>query len=156
MPPVDSEESEKKEMSDNSSAVSSTPQPGTEQSENPNSENANPSEPKKEKEDAVQVKKDEAPPSTQKTEVESEKAMTPRAPEKIAEESPAAIPAGSKIHTVWVWQESKECLWRLAKKYYGDPWKWKKIFLANRNSILDPNKIYPKQQIVIPPQNESK
>ena len=59
-------------------------------------------------------------------------------------------PPGSKIYTVWIWQETKDCLWNLAKKYYKDPWQWKKIYLANRNNILEPNVIFPKQKIVIP------
>lgn len=75
-------------------------------------------------------------------------------PSSISEETPATIPPGSKLHTVWIWQESKDSLWQLAKEYYGDPWQWKKIYLANRNSILDPNIIFPKQKIVIPPQNQ--
>ena len=57
---------------------------------------------------------------------------------------------GRTIEIIWVWQETRDCLWRLAKKHYGDPWKWKKIYLANRGSILDPNVIYPKQRIEIP------
>lgn len=63
-------------------------------------------------------------------------------------------PPGSKIETVWIWQETKDCLWRLAKKHYKDPWQWKKIYLANRNGILDPNVIFPKQQIIIPPADQ--
>jgi nucleoid-associated protein YgaU len=68
----------------------------------------------------------------------------------VVEEAPPAAPEGSRIHTVWVWQESRDCLWKLAKDYYGDPWKWKQIYLANRNTILDPGVIFPKQRIVIP------
>ncbi len=84
----------------------------------------------------------------------------PTAPAASAQESapaeqnqrllPPASSADRVIETVWVWQETRDCLWRLARKHYGDPWKWKKIYLANRGSILDPNVIYPKQRIEIP------
>ncbi|OGR80979.1 MAG: hypothetical protein A2902_07575 [Elusimicrobia bacterium RIFCSPLOWO2_01_FULL_64_13] len=71
--------------------------------------------------------------------------------ETIVEEKPPAVPDGSSRHTVWIWQETRDSLWSLADRFYGDPWKWKKIYLANRNSILDPDLIFPKQEIVIPP-----
>jgi len=60
------------------------------------------------------------------------------------------------VHKVWLWQESHDCLWNLAKKYYNDPWQWKRIYLANKGRIKDPSKIYPKQQLFIPPPEEQK
>ena len=77
-----------------------------------------------------------------------QKALPPQA---VAGEEEMKIPAGASVHTVWIWQETKDCLWRLAKLYYHDPWKWKKIYVQNRNTILNPNLIYPKQKLVIPP-----
>jgi nucleoid-associated protein YgaU len=69
---------------------------------------------------------------------------------------PAAKPQGKqRVYTVWLWQESGDCLWNLAKKYYGDPWKWKKIYLANKNQIEDPSVIYPRQVLIIPPLDDS-
>ncbi|MFH2071117.1 MAG: LysM peptidoglycan-binding domain-containing protein [Elusimicrobiota bacterium] len=56
-------------------------------------------------------------------------------------------------HTVWLWQESKDCLWNIAKKYYGDGSKWRLIYDANRDVIEDPSLIYPKQRLRIPLQN---
>jgi hypothetical protein len=53
-------------------------------------------------------------------------------------------------HTVWIWQETGDCLWNLAKKYYGDPFKWKIIYEANKNLISDPRVIFPKQILEIP------
>jgi len=55
-----------------------------------------------------------------------------------------------KIHLVWIWQETGDCLWNIAKKYYGDPKKWIVIYKANKEKIRDPNKIYPKQKLIIP------
>ena len=69
------------------------------------------------------------------------------------EEIPAPVPE-SKIHKVWIWQESGDCLWNLSKKYYGDPKYWKKIYLANKDKIKDPRVIFPRQQLVIPPLEE--
>jgi len=54
------------------------------------------------------------------------------------------------VHSVWIWQESGDCLWNLAKKYYGDPYKWKLIYNANKDRISNPNKIFPKQKLIIP------
>lgn len=97
-------------------------------------------------------------------------ASTPAAPEKpaapvpamkydepeIETQRPQAAPVAAaspapKTHSVWLWQEGKECLWTISKKYYGDPWQWKKIYLANKDRIADPAVIYPKQVLVIPP-----
>ncbi|MFH1287253.1 MAG: LysM peptidoglycan-binding domain-containing protein [bacterium] len=45
-----------------------------------------------------------------------------------------------------------DCLWVIAKmeKIYGDPYKWKKIYWANRDKIKDPDLIYPDQVFDIP------
>jgi len=56
-----------------------------------------------------------------------------------------------KTYKVWIWQESGDCLWRIAQKVYGDRSKWTLIYAANRDVIKDPNKIYPKQRLKIPP-----
>jgi len=55
-----------------------------------------------------------------------------------------------KKHSVWIWQETGDCLWNIAKKYYGDPFKWKYIYEANRDIISDPRVIFPKQILRIP------
>lgn len=56
----------------------------------------------------------------------------------------------AKKHKVWIWQETGDCLWNLAKKYYGDPYKWKLIYEANKDHISDPRVIFPRQIIEIP------
>ena len=88
-----------------------------------------------------------APPSQSKEEVSQE--ISP--PQAVAQETSSQVPEGAVVHVVWVWQESKDCLWTLAKKYYKDPWQWKRIYSENRNTILNPNVIFPKQKIIIPP-----
>jgi hypothetical protein len=69
--------------------------------------------------------------------------------------NPADIPPGAKVERVWIWQESSDCLWKIAQEYYGNPHLWPKIYEANRRLIKDPNLIYPKQAIIIPPLDEA-
>ena len=75
-------------------------------------------------------------------------AIVPAEPEELKEAKEI------KIHKVWIWQETGDCLWNLAKKYYNDPWLWKVIYLANIDIIEDPRVIYPKQELIIPPLDE--
>jgi nucleoid-associated protein YgaU len=57
---------------------------------------------------------------------------------------------GYDLYTV-VWREKlKDCLWRIAERYYGDPWKWKAIYKANTDLIRDPHWIYPGWVLKIP------
>lgn len=43
-----------------------------------------------------------------------------------------------------------DCLWNIAKKFYGNGSQWKKIYNANKNKIKNPNLIYPNQVFIIP------
>lgn len=44
-----------------------------------------------------------------------------------------------------------DCLWKIAKKFYGSGSKWPKIYSANKKVIgKNPHRIYPKQKLVIP------
>ena len=45
-----------------------------------------------------------------------------------------------------------ECLWIIARytKTYGDAWKWRKIYDANKGKIRNPDLIYPGQTFEIP------
>lgn len=54
--------------------------------------------------------------------------------------------------TVGTWESSKDCLWNIAakKSIYNDPWKWKKIYMANKDQIKDPDMIFPGQILKIP------
>ncbi len=49
-------------------------------------------------------------------------------------------------HTV----KSGESLSKIAKHYYGDPMKYKKIFEANTNILKNPDVIHPDQVLIIP------
>lgn len=43
-----------------------------------------------------------------------------------------------------------DCLWKIAKKYYGNGNQYMKIYNANKNKIKKPSLIYPGQVFVIP------
>lgn len=47
--------------------------------------------------------------------------------------------------------KSGDSLSKIAKHVYGDPNGYMKIFEANKPMLTDPNKIYPGQQLRIPP-----
>jgi nucleoid-associated protein YgaU len=63
--------------------------------------------------------------------------------------------AGARVYKVWIWQENGDCLWNIAKKFYGDGHKWRKIYEANKDTIRDPRKIFPKQELKIPAKDET-
>lgn len=66
--------------------------------------------------------------------------------------SPAATPtAGSappqpRTYTV----VAGDSLSKIAKKFYGDANKWKRIFDANRDTVKNPDLIHPGQTLKIP------
>lgn len=43
-----------------------------------------------------------------------------------------------------------DCLWNIAKKFYGDGSKYTVIYNANKDKIKNPNLIYPRQVLTIP------
>jgi small-conductance mechanosensitive channel len=57
-----------------------------------------------------------------------------------------------KTYTVGTWARNRDCLWNISKKrtIYNDPWKWPKIYVANRDQIKNPDLIYPRQVLKIP------
>lgn len=59
-------------------------------------------------------------------------------------------PAKSKkkpsVYTV----KKGDCLWKIAKRYYGKGSEWRKIYNANKSKIKNPHWIYPGQKFVIP------
>lgn len=52
----------------------------------------------------------------------------------------------TKTYTV----KSGDCLWNIAKKYYGNGALYTKIYNANKSKIKNPNLIYPGQVLTIP------
>ncbi len=57
-----------------------------------------------------------------------------------------------KYYRVRLIPHRRDCLWRIAEYpfIYGDPWKWKVIFRANRSKIKDENLIFPNQVFLVP------
>ena len=41
-------------------------------------------------------------------------------------------------------------LWDLAQRFYGNPFDWRRIWEANRETIPNPDLIYPGQVILVP------
>lgn len=62
----------------------------------------------------------------------------------LAQQEPAGEDEGP--HTV----ERGESLWNLSRRYYDDPFQWRRILEANRDRIDDPHWIYPGQEFFIP------
>lgn len=71
-------------------------------------------------------------------------AKTP-APARSAPTSPAPKQQ-NKTYTV----VRGDCLWNIAKKFYGNGSQYTKIYNANRDKIKNPNLIYPGQVLTIP------
>src|SRR5438105_5915980 len=55
-------------------------------------------------------------------------------------------PAGGKTYTV----KQGDNLSKIARQFYGDPGKWKKIHAANAGKIPNPDLIRPGLQLTIP------
>jgi hypothetical protein len=64
----------------------------------------------------------------------------------------ASCGAMAKTYTVGTWARNRDCLWNISKKkmIYDDPWKWPKIYVANRDQIKNPDRIYPREVLNIP------
>ena len=79
-----------------------------------------------------------------------------------AEESTGSVPAappppaagalsssaGTTTHRI----VEGETLWDLGRRYYEDPFLWRRIYEANRDLIGNPDLIYPDQPLQIPPE----
>ncbi|EMY78884.1 PF14346 domain protein [Leptospira weilii serovar Ranarum str. ICFT] len=72
---------------------------------------------------------------------------------KIGEDG---LPEGWKRYVVRK-KVPADCLWRIAKdkRHYGTAKLWKRIYEANRGKIKNPNLIFPKQVLLIPPKKGS-
>lgn len=66
--------------------------------------------------------------------------------EPVKEPVPGAGFAVGKKHHV----TGGDTLWDLSRKYYSDPYKWGKIYNANLSTVENPDRIYPKEELVIP------
>lgn len=85
-----------------------------------------------------------------KTTVSTQETVSPQAivsPQETrsAETSPA--PVSNQSYTV----KKGDCLWNIAKKFYGKGSKYTVIYEANKDKIKNPNLIYTGQVLTIPP-----
>lgn len=88
----------------------------------------------------VKLKEPEKPADPPK----QEPASTVEEPrEEVNSPAPVEQP---KTYTV----QTGDCLWTIAKYFYGDGSAWSKIYNANRDKIANPNLIYTGQVFVIP------
>jgi nucleoid-associated protein YgaU len=65
------------------------------------------------------------------------------------------VPVLAAQYRVKTWSGYKDCLWNIAakKEIYGDPWKWRVIYNANKNKLPkpgDPNLVEPGTLLDIP------
>lgn len=66
--------------------------------------------------------------------------------EKKRETTNSPAPSSNKSYTV----VKGDCLWNIAKKFYGNGSKYTVIYNANKDKIKNPNLIYPGQVLTIP------
>ncbi len=73
---------------------------------------------------------------------------------EIGGQNPSDIKANITVQDSSVYHrhvvQKGESLSKIAKHYYGDPMKYKKIFEANTDKLKNPDLIYPDQVLVIP------
>ncbi len=63
------------------------------------------------------------------------------------EAAPVPAPAREGVYVV----QKGDSLWKIASKVYGDPLGWIDIYRANQDVLKDRDRIFPGQQLVIPP-----
>jgi hypothetical protein len=67
---------------------------------------------------------------------------------KVSAQNNRSAESAPKVKTYTV--KKGDCLWNIAKKYYGNGSKYPTIFNANKDKINNPNLIYPGQVLTIP------
>ena len=73
-------------------------------------------------------------------------AAAAEAPTASAAPTPKAAVEAARTYTV----ESGDSLWKIAEELYGDGAKYTHIFEANRDTLDDPDRIFPGQVLKIP------
>jgi nucleoid-associated protein YgaU len=73
---------------------------------------------------------------------------------RVGGENPTDVMADIKVADASIYTHHEvqkgESLSLIAKKYYGDPMKYKKIFEANTDKLKNPDMIHPGQNLIIP------
>ncbi len=77
--------------------------------------------------------------------------ITPVTPPAIVETPAPKVEAAEKPAKPTTYTVKKgDSLWRIAGRVYGNPFKWPRIYNANKNKLKSPHKIYPGQVLTIP------
>lgn len=80
-------------------------------------------------------------------------------PEQKTPAATSTMPAATKVlpasYQVRLIESQRDCLWRIAEYpfVYGDPWKWRLLYEANKDQLPDPNNpdlILPGMVLTIP------
>ncbi len=64
--------------------------------------------------------------------------------------APVAATAGGPVGSGSYVVERGNCLWRIARRVYGNGLRYTEIYRANRNQIRNPNLIFPGQHFTVP------
>lgn len=75
-----------------------------------------------------------------------EKPIERRPSGNVETNRPVQQPTTSRDYTI----RSGDSLSKIAKEFYGNAAEWQKIYQANKDTIKDPDLIYPGQKIKIP------
>lgn len=84
--------------------------------------------------------------STKKVQVTIKQYKPPAVTRTITTNNTAAAKPSGQNYTV----KRGDCLWNIAKRFYGNGAKYTTIYNANRSKIRNPNLIYPGQVLWIP------
>lgn len=84
--------------------------------------------------------------TTKKNKVTKKSSSAPKQETKKVQSTTKASSANKRTYTV----KKGDCLWNIAKKFYGNGALYTKIYDANTNKIANPNLIYVGQVFVIP------
>ena len=84
--------------------------------------------------------------STKKVQVTIKQYRTPAVTRTVTTNNTAVAKPSGQNYTV----KRGDCLWNIAKRFYGNGAKYTTIYNANRSKIRNPNLIYPGQVLWIP------
>ena len=84
--------------------------------------------------------------STKKVQVTIKQYRPPAVTRTVTTNNTAVAKPSGQNYTV----KRGDCLWNIAKRFYGNGAKYTTIYIANRSKIRNPNLIYPGQVLWIP------
>jgi len=85
-----------------------------------------------------------------KQELEATKQAKQELEEKLKETLKELEAAKKELEKVYYEVKKGDSLWKIAEKFYKNPYKWLEIYKSNLPKIEDPNLIYPGQVFLLP------